>query len=1268
MKNKRFRRILTLVLLMSLLFTVCALNYKFITASEPIPAILDSPNIILYDSGCNSLNLTVKALAPKSFLDFYEKAFSNSYNDSNDKSYSDYGEWYGTGHNSGIQIDWKIDDGEWQYNTGWDKSLYRCQSNCYEIGQNVSEISLGTVSSDYNYGIADTLNSLGFLKETTDGSDIYYRFDSDNHTITVRARYFITLSSNNHESKIIMSDWSNIASYGEPAQSVPSVLGAPVISDLVIYGSKDYKGSPRSRFNIFPDGSATDTMFLSRQYDSDLKDSSMSIVIETSLDPDFNAGSTIVKKTVSETSSLYRRQTYDSLFYDLWYELPKSNHEAFEWNGETIYLRAKYVNERNINGKDSSIESPYSNVLSIKGPNIPKYNINVTHNSYGFDDSKYYTESFSITKGLNINLISCAPLEGCYVDTVLVNNVTMYDKNDKNTYKLLKWNSDFTNFYFIKNNKKASKDLNIIITYAGTPTVRYGITTECSNGGKLTSDSVYDSWNDNSLVVYHGTEPKIDITPDEGFEIDTVLIDGIANADAKSKGYYIFPAVKDSTHSISATFKRVAYNISSYAYHGTINSNYEGYESTYDYVRIGDNIKFTFEPAKDSDGNYYEIDKVYIDYIINEDAKNTGSYTFTNVQANHDISVYYSEDPVITHDVTAGCGENGSISPKGIIHVREGNIQHFSFIPDSGYEVDKVFIDGKEITNLATKEYFNVSNITKEHDIYVTFKKLPIQYDINVIVSGDNPSVHAVNPKGVTPVLEGESFTVNYNPFAGYEVEKVLVNNSPYKATGTYSIENVNADNTIEIFFKIKNYTVTFVDYDGTILKTDSVEHGSQATPPMEPEREHYIFAGWDTTYSDITTNVKIRATYTPAEYNVKFLSWDGKIIKTDSVSYKENAIAPEPPLREGYEFIRWSHDYTNIDNNLEVTAVYKQKKYSVTFLDSDNTILSKQTVKHGETAKAPANPYKEGYTFTGWDNNNYGLVTQNMTIKAMYAECNDTFYTVIANSYGNNGKVSPAGLTKVQANGSLTLYFTPDSFSKIVKIVIDGTEIDICNSYTLDNITENHTVYVYFAPTAVINVKNDLIKNGTASGHYDLLDGTMVYMLDVKPDDGYELENIYINNEPATLETFDGEYIIRNLSDNLNIDVHFRHTLYNRDDSTNNTIDTSGINGLSNSFNVSGINNIHNNFGNSDVNNGVNIIGKNTTDLENTNPTIPASNKTSVTNNDSLTVSGNNQPKTNDPNAIAIFVLIMLMSSLLILRTSTKKNSKSKTDKFKQG
>lgn len=61
---------------------------------------------------------------------------------------------------------------------------------------------------------------------------------------------------------------------------------------------------------------------------------------------------------------------------------------------------------------------------------------------------------------------------------------------------------------------------------------------------------------------------------------------------------------------------------------------------------------------------------------------------------------------------------------------------------------------------------------------------------------------------------------------------------------------------------KSGEYTVTFQDYDGTVLKTEKVEFKTSASAPEAPSREGYEFAGWDKDYSVVTKDLVVIAEY----------------------------------------------------------------------------------------------------------------------------------------------------------------------------------------------------------------------------------------------------------------------------------------------------------------------------------------------------------------------------------------------------------------------
>lgn len=72
------------------------------------------------------------------------------------------------------------------------------------------------------------------------------------------------------------------------------------------------------------------------------------------------------------------------------------------------------------------------------------------------------------------------------------------------------------------------------------------------------------------------------------------------------------------------------------------------------------------------------------------------------------------------------------------------------------------------------------------------------------------------------------------------------------------ALEEMN-DNRL---FKKSEFTVTFVDYDNSIIEKITVPKGKAATPPANPNREGYVFNGWDKDLSRVISDMTVKAMY----------------------------------------------------------------------------------------------------------------------------------------------------------------------------------------------------------------------------------------------------------------------------------------------------------------------------------------------------------------------------------------------------------------------
>jgi len=111
------------------------------------------------------------------------------------------------------------------------------------------------------------------------------------------------------------------------------------------------------------------------------------------------------------------------------------------------------------------------------------------------------------------------------------------------------------------------------------------------------------------------------------------------------------------------------------------------------------------------------------------------------------------------------------------------------------------------------------------------------------------------NLKGTT----GAAVKATVKTYTGYTHN---FSHSETKLTGTIAADG---SLVLKVYYEIKTSTVTFEDYDGKILKKQTVEYRADATAPSNPSRSGYTFEGWNkasSAWKNVNSNVTIVAKY----------------------------------------------------------------------------------------------------------------------------------------------------------------------------------------------------------------------------------------------------------------------------------------------------------------------------------------------------------------------------------------------------------------------
>ena len=195
-----------------------------------------------------------------------------------------------------------------------------------------------------------------------------------------------------------------------------------------------------------------------------------------------------------------------------------------------------------------------------------------------------------------------------------------------------------------------------------------------------------------TVSVNQGDDKTFTITPDTGYAIADVVVDGVSQGAVSS---YTFSSVTVN-HTITASFSPVP----TYTITASAGNNGSIAPSGDVVVNEHDDQGFTITPDLG-----YSIDEVLVDGVP---VGAVSTYTFSNVTADHTIEASFVEGGAYT--IIAVAGNGGSISPSGGITVTAGGNQTFTITPDAGKSVLDVEVDGVSVGAVTTRTFSSVSS------------------------------------------------------------------------------------------------------------------------------------------------------------------------------------------------------------------------------------------------------------------------------------------------------------------------------------------------------------------------------------------------------------------------------------------------------------------------------------------------------------------------------------------------------------------------------
>lgn len=515
--------------------------------------------------------------------------------------------------------------------------------------------------------------------------------------------------------------------------------------------------------------------------------------------------------------------------------------------------------------------------------------------------------------------------------------------------------------------------------------------------------------------------------------------------------------------------------------------------------------------------------------------------------------------------------------------VSPGSTIEYTFIPDEGYRLDYIEVNGRIYRNNNNDlTSFIFSNIHEDYTIIIYYVK--ITYTITIIVEGSG-SVGQI--PGTMVVNHGDDIIFNFEAGDGYTLQSIYVDGNPLSLIGTYSFENVTENHTIKVVFQ-KDVIEVWVEiigegevevYDNdtsTKLKTISTEEKFEASYASNLKFRFNSGSNYeiDSIYVNgiliqkqieyikekINENIKIKVVFTIKTYNLSLSTVGSGVSNVGSFVTKnhgESITYTFIPV-DGYEISSVKVNGTDVGNNNSLTienitqnynivVTFVIKTFEINWFNYNGTLIKTTTVNYGVipavSFNLPTKPNEGNFVFefVGWntkiDGTGTGLTVAKEDVN-YYAQFKKGLVKFeITASAGSNGVISPSGKTMVEHGSSKKFVISADPGYHVYRVYVDGELVGNIAEYTFENVKETHTISATFKKNDFKAEITSNDKHGSVSGGKYFENGERAVFI-ITPKEGYVIESVTVNGVEVKIEN--STFIVEKVTDDLYITVNF--------------------------------------------------------------------------------------------------------------------------------
>ena len=629
------------------------------------------------------------------------------------------------------------------------------------------------------------------------------------------------------------------------------------------------------------------------------------------------------------------------------------------------------------------------------------YVIHAEHNGHG----SVTPSDCEVAAGGSVTL-TVSPNDGYMVSSVLVN----YSEVELSDGKLVL--SD------IDGNKVVSVTFEEI-EYTETVTVSVG-----DNGTVSPSGSV---------VVERGEDLELTITPDDGYRIASVILDGTDVTSEVKDSVFILSNVV-SGHSVRVEFEVITYTV-------TVTAGENGSaDPTTSVVEYGKSLKIVFIPEPGYRTSYLTINGG--DRIVPDDRTN---YVIDDIIEDKAVEVFFERDDSAYASVSVAIVGHGTVNDNSDSfkdEVLKGNSYTITSVPSEGYRLSKVLVDNVEVPT--SGGVYVLNNIARDTAVEVVFEILMFTVTVNV-------GEHGSCDQQTQAVEYGSDLTFTFTPDSRYAVHSVTVDGVPVEIVdGTYVLRDIRADHVVAVtFWKVEFDIEISAGENGSASPSgiQRVQENESLTVVFTPSEGYtYDFVLVDGEEGTLTNGTYVFSNVlADHEISVTFkrIVITVSIDPTEGGSVEASSEAPYyygDPLTLTFTPDVWYGLKSVTVNGVDVTAQLTDSKYVFSALTEDQTVsavFEKYTVVDRIEVEGPSK--------TVYASSENTLDTSGLTVTAYYTDGSSRVVTdyelsptdltgksgVVtvtvrySESYSNTDKTVEASFSVKKASGEFTAYVT---------------------------------------------------------------------------------------------------------------------------------------------------------------------------------------------------------------------------------------------------